>query len=180
MSQVMTAEELLHTDIPGKTTELVRGQLIVREPPNTYHGRIASNLNFLLETHVRAHKLGAVFGQDTGFKIFSDPDTVRAADLAFVARERLALVSRRGYAALAPDFVAEILSPGDRPGEVLEKVGEWLNAGVRLVWVIDPEAEVAHAYHEDGSVRVIGAEASLDGSDVIPGLQCQLRAILSM
>src|SRR3982751_2052414 len=133
----MTAEELQRVDIPGKATELIRGELVVREPPSAYHGRIASNLNLLVATHVRAHNLGATFAQDSGFKIASAPDTVRAADLAFVARERLHLVGRRGYPALAPDFVAEILSPDDHPSDVLRKVGEWLHAGVRLVWVID-------------------------------------------
>ena len=78
----MTAEELLRLDIRDKSTELVRGRLVVREPPSTYHGRVQSNLNVLLGGFVRAHRLGAVFGQDTGFKIASDPDTVRAPDLA--------------------------------------------------------------------------------------------------
>jgi len=74
---------------------------------------------------------------DTGFKIERDPDTVRAPDVAFVVRERLAHIPDEGYAELAPDWVAEILSPSDRPGEVLEKVGQWLGAGVRVVWVLD-------------------------------------------
>ncbi len=74
---------------------------------------------------------------DTGFKIERDADTVRAPDVAFVVRERLAHIPDEGYAELAPDWVAEILSPSDRPGEVLEKVGQWLGAGVRVVWVLD-------------------------------------------
>ena len=180
MSELMTAEELEQVDIPGKATELIRGHLVVREPPSTYHGCIASNLNLVVAMHVRAHDLGAVFGQDTGFKITSDPDTVRAADLAFVARQRVGLIGRRGYAALAPDFVAEILSPDDRPGEVLEKIGEWLEAGVRLVWVIDPDAEMARVYRADGSLRIVEAHAALDGDDVMPGLMCQLSDILSV
>ena len=96
-----------------------------------------SILNVIVGSYVRTHALGAVFGQDTGFQIASDPDTVRAPDLAFVDRARVAQIAWRGYAALAPDLVAEILSPDDRPGEVLSKVGEWLEAGVRLGWVIE-------------------------------------------
>ena len=115
--ELMTANDLLMLEESGKSTELVRGKLVVREPPSTHHGRLQSSLNVLVGSYVRAHALGAVFGQDTGFKIASDPDTVRAPDLAFVDRTRVAQIPRRGYAALAPDLAAEILSPDDRPAK---------------------------------------------------------------
>jgi Uma2 family endonuclease len=174
---LMTAEELLTHDVRHKSTELVRGRLVVREPPGTYHGRVQSNLNFFVAGFVRTHRLGAVFGQDTGFKIASDPDTVRAPDLAFVAKDRAELISPRGYAALAPDFVAEILSHDDRPGEVLAKVGEWLEAGVQLVWVIDPERRAAHVYRRDGSTTAVAPIGSLDGEDLLPGLSFALSEL---
>ena len=174
---VMTADELLTLDLPGKSTELVRGLLVVREPPSTHHGRIQSTLNVLVGSYVRAQALGAVFGQDTGFRIRSDPDTVRAPDLAFVHRDRTALIAPRGYAALAPDFVAEVLSPDDRPGEVLIKVGEWLDAGVILVWVIDPDGRTAAVYRADGSVAIVASDAELDGEGVLPGFSCALSEL---
>jgi Uma2 family endonuclease len=174
---LMTAEELLHNDVPHKSTELVRGRLIVREPPSTHHGRIQSTLNFLVAGFVRAHQAGAVFGQDTGFKIASEPDTVRAPDLAFVRRERLALIAPRGFAALAPDLVAEILSPGDRPGEVLAKIGEWLDAGVQIVWLIDPDRRTAQVYRSDGSVAAVAPDGALQGESVLPGLTIVLTEL---
>lgn len=174
---MMTAEELLTLDMPGKSTELVRGQLVVREPPNTYHGRVQSRLNVLVGSFVHAHKLGAVFGQDTGFKIAANPDTVRAPDLAFVRSERVALIGRRGYATLAPDLVAEILSPDDRPGEVSAKVREWLDAGVAVAWVIDPERKTAEVHRADGSVNMLGDDANLDGESVLPGFSCRLAEV---
>ncbi len=177
VGRLMTADDLLKLEHGGKSTELVRGRLIVREPPSTYHGRVQSNLNVLVGSHVRAHALGAVFGQDTGFKIASDPDTVRAPDLAFVDRTRMTQIPRRGYAALAPDLVAEILSPEDRPGEVLAKAGEWLGAGVRLVWVIDPDRRVASVYRDDGSVTTVASDADLDGDAVLPGLSFRLSEL---
>ncbi|MGH7637612.1 MAG: Uma2 family endonuclease, partial [Gemmatimonadaceae bacterium] len=123
------------------------------------------------------HGLGAVFGQDTGFKIAFDPDTVRAPDLAFVSRERVALIAPRGYAALSPDLVAEILSPDDRPGEVLAKIGEWLDAGVAIVWLIDPDRQVAQVYRSDGSVTVIAPDSALDGERILPGFSCALSEL---
>jgi Uma2 family endonuclease len=175
--ELVTADELLTLEQSGKSTELVRGRLVVREPPGTYHGRVQSILNVLVGSYVRAHALGAVFGQDTGFKIASDPDTVRAPDLAFVDRTRVAQIPRRGYAALAPDLAVEILSPDDRPGETLAKVAEWLEAGVRLVWVIDPDRRVAAVYRGDGSVMTVSPEAEVHGEAVLPGFSFRLSEL---
>src|SRR5688572_3361321 len=137
-TRLMTADDLLTLELPGKSTELVRGRLLVREPPSTYHGRVQSTLNVLVGSYVRSHQLGAVFGQDTGFKLASDPDTVRAPDLAFVTRERVAQIARRGYAALAPDLVAEILSPDDRLGPPIALATHCLNRRTRSA---EPAAE---------------------------------------
>ena len=93
---MMTATDLLTLRLPHKSTELVRGKLIVREPSSTYHGRVQATLTLLVGSYVRANALGDVFGQDTGFKIASDPDTVRAPDLAFVDRARVAQIPPRG------------------------------------------------------------------------------------
>lgn len=152
--------------------------LIVREPPGTRHGARSARLTRRVGNFVERYDLGEVFGQDTGFKIERDPDTVRAPDVAFIARERLAGIPEEGYAEVAPDWVAEILSPGDRPGAVLEKVGQWLGAGVLLVWVIDPVRREARVYRADGTVSVVGPEDDLQGEDVLPGFRSPLRDIL--
>ena len=176
---LMTAEELERLEIPGKVTELIRGQLIVREPPGTRQGRIAMTLGYFLTDFVRREQLGAVFAQDTGFKIESDPDTVRAPDVAFLSAARLGAVGRRGYAAVAPDLAAEVASPDDRPGEVLSKVGAWLSAGTKLVWVVDPDRAEVRVYRPDGSATIIHGDGSLDGEDVLPGFTCSVREILN-
>lgn len=175
IAEIMTAEQLEHLEIPGKSTELVRGRLVVREPPGSYHGKIAGRLMTRVGPFVEAHQLGEVFGQDTGFKIASNPDTVRAPDLAFLGHERMARVARRGYAAVAPDLVAEILSPEDRPGEVRTKIAEWMNAGVRLAWELDPDRRIAHVHRPDGSVSLVNADGALDGETVLPGFRCELK-----
>lgn len=178
-TMLMTAEELERLDIPGKVTELIRGQLIVREPPGTRHGMIAATLCIILGNFVRREKLGAVFAQDTGFKIESNPDTVRAPDVAYLSTASLGTVTRRGYAPVAPDLAAEVMSPDDRPGEVLSKVGSWLSPGTKLVWVVDPDREEVRAYRPDGSLRIVRGDDSIDGEDVLPGFTCAVREILS-
>jgi len=175
----VTAEELLRLSHPGKQVELVQGELVVCEPPAAWHGGISNNVAFRLTRFVREHDLGAVFGQDTGFQIAADPDTVRAPDVAFVRTERLADIPRRGYPRLAPDLVVEVLSPDDRPGEVLAKIGQWLETGVRLVWVLDPEAAQARVYRPDGSLDLLGATDEIDGEDVLPGFRCPVPDLLT-
>jgi Uma2 family endonuclease len=174
---MQTAEDLLRFREPGKTAELVRGVLVVREPPSTGHGARSNRLAYRVTEFVEGHDLGRVFAQDTGFKISRDPDTVRAPDVAFVAQDRLNQIPDEGYAELAADWVAEILSPSDRPGEVLEKIGQWLDAGVRLVWVLDPIRRGGRVYRADGSVSMVGADEELDGEDVFPAFRIALREI---
>src|SRR5438045_5269516 len=131
---MQTAQDLLRFREPGKTAELVRGVLIVREPPGTGHGARAARLTVRVGAFVERHDLGQVYAQDTGFKIARDPDTVRAPDVAFVARERLARIPDQGYAGLAPEWVAEVGAPNDRPRAVLEQAGERLGAGAGVGW----------------------------------------------
>ena len=178
-SSLVTAEELERISIPGKVTELSRGRLVVREPPGTWHGAISAKLTYLLADFVYRQGLGIVFGQDTGFKIGSDPDTVRGPDVAFVARERVGVIRERGYAELAPDLLAEVLSPDDRPGEVLAKVADWLAAGTTIVWVVDPQRREARVYRQDGSLSVLGSDDALEGENVLPGFTCLLKDVLA-
>ena len=164
-------------DIPGKSTELVHGRLLVREPPSTRHGSVAARLTYLLCDHVYRRQLGLVF-QESGFKIGSNPDTVRAPDLAFVGLANADRIPRRGYADFAPDLVAEVVSPNDRPGELLAKVGQWLDAGTMLVWVIDPARSEARVYTDDGELTIVPADGTLDGGRVLPGFHCPLADVL--
>src|SRR2546426_3354039 len=82
------------------------------------------------------------------------------------------------YLEFAPDLVVEVLSHNDRPGEVLAKVGDWLDAGARLVWVVDPERRLARVYREDGTEYMLGETDQLLGEDILPGFTCTLASIL--
>lgn len=174
----MTADELLHTSIPDKRTELVRGRLIVKEPAGYNHGRVTMNLAVRLGSHVDLTGAGQLVATETGFTLFREPDTVRAPDVGFVRKERVPHPSTTGFPELAPDLAVEVLSPDDGPGEVLAKVGDWLAAGTRLVWVIDPERRIARIYRHDGTESILTERERLNGEDVLPGFSCELAAIL--
>lgn len=174
----MTADELLHLNLPDKRTELVKGVLVVREPAGYRHGEVAMNLATTIHTFVRAHRLGTVLAAETGFKLFTNPDTVRAPDVAFIRADRVPTPPPRGFPAMAPDLAVEVLSPDDRPGEVLQKVADWLNAGVQLVWVVDPVRRVARVYRPDGVDSQLSEHDALAGEDVLPGLSIPLAEVL--
>lgn len=175
---VLTAEELLRLNLPNKRTELVRGRLVVREPAGYLHGDIAMRIGSAIHQFVETHSLGRVFAAETGFTLAREPDTVRAPDVAFIRSERLPSPPPPGFAELAPDLAVEVLSPDDRPGEVLEKVADWLNAGTLLVWVVDPKRRIARVYRADGSEATIDDGGFLDGEALLPGFQLRLVAVL--
>ena len=177
MIDTMTADQLLYLSMPDKRTELIRGRLIVREPAGARHGVVAARVAHLLLTHLGSTGAGRVYGAETGFKIGTDPDTVRAPDAAFVTRARVIEPEPAKFFPGAPDLAVEVLSPDDRPGEVLEKVGAWLSAGAQLVWVIDPELRTAAAYGADGSVSLLDPGDSLSGAEVLPGFTCLLSEL---
>ena len=141
------------------------------------HGQVAAELLVAIANHVTANRLGRVFAAETGFTLARNPDTVRAPDVAFISTARLPDPAPRGFAELAPDLAVEVLSPDDRPGEVLTKVGNWLTAGARLVWVVDPVRVLARVYRADGSESILGETDALRGEDVLPGFEYPLSAI---
>lgn len=175
---LMTAEELLRLDIQDKRTELVRGVLYVREPGNYQHGGVAMQFGAIVTMFVRQHKLGRTFAAETGFTLARNPDTVRAGDVAFIANARLLDRDTHGYAEIAPDLVVEVLSPDWRPGELLAKVADWLNAGCRLVWILDPMRQTGRVFRADGTEALLGAEDAFDGEDVLPGFSCTIREVM--
>lgn len=179
IARVMTADELERLDVPGKTTELVRGRLMVREPPGARHGSVAARLTYLIADFVYRNRLGAVFAQDTGFRIASNPDTVRAPDVAFVARNPTRAIPARGYAPFAPDLAVEIRSPDDTTSYLADKAADWLAAGTELVWVVDPDREEGWVYRRDGTTTTVPPNGAFDGERVLPGFSCALADVLS-
>lgn len=174
----VTAEELLQTPDDGLRRELVRGEVRKMPPAGNVHGRIAVNMTTPLDQHVRENGLGVVFAAETGFKIASNPDTVRAPDVAFVRRERVeATGDVEGYWPGAPDFAVEVVSPNDPYTEVEEKAGDWLEAGVRMVVVVDPRNRTASVRRSSSEITVLSENDTLEGSEVVPGWSLPVRDI---
>jgi Uma2 family endonuclease len=176
---LVTADELLAMPTGmGKRYELVAGELRVMSPSGWRHGNVISNLHARLVSFVEQHGLGMMFGAETGFRLTSDPDTVRAPDIAFIAKRHIpAQLPRDGFWPGAPDLAVEVLSPGDRTGEVDEKIDAWLAAGCAAVWVVDPKLETVTIYLSRIDVRVKTAGNTLDGDPVVPGFSCVVNEL---
>ena len=134
-------------------------------------------MNHVKEEQRWALTRGRLATADPGFTLARSPDTVRAPDVAYISRERYSGPMPEGYPELAPDLAVEVRSRGDRAGEVLAKVADWLSAGTTLVWVIDPAREVATVYRSDGTVAVLGLEDALSGEALLPGFVLSLREL---
>ncbi|MEX0867041.1 MAG: Uma2 family endonuclease [Pirellulales bacterium] len=175
----MTAEQLLELPDDGNHYELIAGELRMMSHGNWKHGRIALEIGSRLAAHIREHELGYFFAAETGFLIAREPDTVRAPDVAFVASRNIPSPEpQEAYWPGAPDLAVEVLSPHDRMGEVDEKIGDWLAAGCRMVWVVDPQLATITVYLSRTEVRVATCRDEIDGGDVLPGFRCAVGELL--
>lgn len=173
---LISDEDLFRLPEDGSKYEVVDGELLRMSPAGWFHERIVIALAAELGAFVDEKRLGDVLGSNTLYRLPSG--NRRGPDLSFVAAGRLPAPGEgSGILELAPDLAVEVLSPSDRRRQVLDKVGEYLDAGVRLVWVIDPEARTAAVYRSLTQVRQIQGDGLLEGEDAVPGFACPLARL---
>ena len=175
----VTAEQLERWPDRDARLELVAGVVRHMSPAGPRHGSVNSRLMGALAAHVYPRRLGELFTPDTGFVLRRDPDTVRCPDVAFIAAGRLPPdgLRGRGFSGLAPDLAVETLSPDDRPREMAEKVAEYLDVGVRLVWVIDPKRRTVTVHEPGVAIRTLREDGELDGGRVLPDFRCAVASL---
>jgi Uma2 family endonuclease len=180
-TRLMTAEELLRMPEDGTRYELVRGRLVAMPPPGNIHGKRTMRLGWRLAQHVETNDLGVVFAAETGFQLASDPDTVRGVDIAFVSKERADAAGEvEGYWPGAPDLAVEVISPNDTYTQVEEKVAdEYLEAGTRAVWVLNPRRRTVTIYRSLTEITILTEQDGLEGGDVVPGFRCPVSEIFA-
>jgi Uma2 family endonuclease len=168
--RAMTAEELARLPDDGMRRELVRGEPRAMSPSGWEHGSITGRLAASLIPFVEEHDLGEVAVGDVGCILASDPDLVRAPDVAFIRRDRAPEGGlARGFFRGAPDLVVEVISPNDRYGDVAEKVADWHAHGTRPVGVVDPRWRTVGLHRPGEPARTLGDGDTIEGGDAVPG-----------
>ena len=167
----MTLDEFCQSDLEGY--EYVKGELVPMAPPTMEHGDISMNLSVLLSLHIRENQLGRLYPADTDFKL---GDRLVKPDIAFVSTARLP-ENRRQASPVAPDLAVEVVSPTDIQYRVVEKAFAYLNAGTRLVWVIEPGSKTVTVYRSETDIKLLTREDTLDGEDVVEGFSCQVAQL---
>jgi len=158
------------------TIELVRGRLVRSPRPASLHGRLVARLVRRLDEFAETGAHGVVLA-GAGVILSRKPDTVRGPDITFFSPERIPATSYATTFWGPPDLAIEITSPSNRVSEIQEKVTDYLDAGVRLVWVVDPPTETVTVYRLGGAARMLRADEVLEGDDVLPGFRLPLASV---
>ena len=179
-TKLVTADELMEMSDDGFRYELVRGKLVKMPPAGHMSSFLELNIGAELRTFVREHGLGRTYSSAGGFRLQSDPDTVLAPDASFVRQERVDEVGDGdGFFPGAPDLAIEVISPSDRYTEVEAKVEEWLNAGTRMVVVVNPRNRTVRVYRSLADSDLLAEADTLDGGEVVPGWRLPVADIFS-
>lgn len=170
----LTPEDLLRIPDDGRVYELVDGQLVEKKT-GTESSWIGGEIHGRLRGQ-QERGAGWALPAETGYTCFpDDPRKVRKPDASFICRGRLPGERLpRGFCSTVPDVAAEVVSPNDLFSEVEDKVAEYLEAGVRLVWVANPDRRTIHVYRANGTTSLLQEADELSGEDVLPEFRCRV------
>jgi Uma2 family endonuclease len=175
----VTLEEYARLEEPddGYVSELVRG-VVVREPrPKLPHGRVQMRIGYALEAWAR--EAGADVTAESGYILSDDPPILRGPDVGVVVRPRAGEGEHGGWIRGAPDVVVEVLSPSDTSTLMQEKTLDYLQAGAKLMWLVDPRARTVTVIRADGTARILREHETLDGEDVLVGFEVALEELFA-
>jgi Uma2 family endonuclease len=172
-------EDLLSMEGEGRF-ELVDGRL-VEKPMGAESSCIGFNIMFLVRHKVSTPAPGLFFGSNCGYQIVQDdPERVRYPDGSFIRRGRLPNDKPpKGHIRIAPDIALEVVSPNDGADDVQIKIDEYLQAGVRLVWLVYPSTRQIHVYRPDGSISRLTTTDDITGEDVLPEFVCRVEDLFA-
>jgi Uma2 family endonuclease len=177
---LLTAEEFEALPDDGKRYELIDGELHELAPTVYWHGEVEINLGTRLNVHVRTRGLGRVSSGEILHIVRRDPDRVRAADIVFIRQERVPpLEARQHIMEVVTDLVVEILSQHDTVAEIHDRIDDWLNAGVQMLWVVDPFRRTVTTYQPGHDPSLLGEHGILEGEPVIAGFRCSVAEIFA-
>ena len=168
----VTIDDMYHMPKDGRKYELVNGEVVV-SPAGMEHAEIVVNIIRIIATYLDVNPIGKVYGDNTGV-IFPNGN-LRSPDVFFVRSEKLpGGKSPITFGEMIPDFAAEVLSPGNRSGQIAQKIGEFLEYGVQIVWLVDPEDQSVTVYRSLTHTQRFTSEDVIDAKPVLPGFSCKV------
>lgn len=175
--KLLTLEEYGAIEDLGQPSELVQGRIVEMNVPYYRHGEVCAEAALIIGGYVKQHQLGRITTNDSGVVTQRGPDTVRGADFAFYSKARLPEANRpsHGYAPVPPDLVVEVRSPRDPWAKVNAKISEYLDAGVRVVLILDPEFETAQVHFVDKPPRTLTHDDILTLPEVLGDFQVAVK-----
>src|ERR1700722_5279320 len=176
--QMMTAEEFGEL-VDTKGFELEDGR-VVEKPVGNKSGWIGTRLCVLIGMFLEKQPIGWVFGQETFYRCFpNQPNRVRKPDASFIRLGRLP--SERvpdPFIAIAPDLAVEVISPRDTALRVERKAQQYLDAGIKLVWIVFPDTRIVHIYRLNGTTDRVGDQGRVSGEDVLLGFSFAVSELI--
>jgi Uma2 family endonuclease len=166
-------------DHEDRLYELVDG-ILVEKTVGLVDSSIAMRIGRLLGNFVDPQNLGFVTGE--GGTIQLDIVLVRIPDVAFISRDRVpgGELPQEPVPHLVPDLAVEVISRSNTPKEMAEKLQEYFEKGVRLVWYIRPRGRVVDVYLAPDRFTRLTASMLLDGGDVLPSISVQVAELFEM
>jgi Uma2 family endonuclease len=167
-----TIEDLLKCPKDGRKYELVDGEILV-SPAGSRHAEIVGKIVHIFASFLETHPVGRVYPDNLGIRLPNG--NLRSPDVTFVRREKLPSgKSPEGFGEFIPDLAIEVLSPQDSLREVGQKVGEFLECGVPLVWVVDPVQETVTVYRSLSQTQQLATADVITAEGVLPEFVCQV------
>ena len=183
-THLLTAEEFYEwvhrPENEGRFFELDRGEIVEMPVPGKYHGFVCGNIAAVFWNFAKTRKRGYVCTNDAGVIVERDPDTVRGPDVTFYEDDQAADDMERQYAEEPPKLAVDVLSPGDRIGRVMVRIGQLLARGVPLVWVVDPESRDVTVHRSGQQPRLLQTGEEITGEDVLPDFRCRVEEFFTM
>jgi Uma2 family endonuclease len=154
--------------------ELHQGRLILMSPPGWRHSNLQSRISHALQTQGEEKGHGKA-GSEGGVILSRNPDTVVGPDALFVAKRSLPIrESPEGYLETIPELIVEIRSKNDTLAEFSRKVANYMQAGVQMAWMVDPQSKTVIEHRPGAAPRTLTVADTLHCDDIIPGFKLPL------
>jgi len=171
----VTIDDMYHMPKDGRKYELVDGEIVV-SPAGMNHAEIVMKISHIIATYLDDHPIGKVYGDNVGL-IFPNGN-LRSPDVSFVRIEKLPDgKSPVTFGKFVPDLAVEVLSPGDRPRLIADRIGEFLECGVQIVWLVDPQDQTVTVYHSLSNIQQLTAQDTISAEPILPGFTCLVSRI---